>query len=902
MHRNGHLQIVACAGSGKTETVARRVAGLLGEGVAPSTIVAFTFTNAAAASLKSRILRRVQVQLPDYDLGRLARMYVGTIHAYCLRLLQERVPQYATYELFDEHRVVGLLVREAKALGLDEFEGDTVVDRVRLFRDTADVVENEMLPVGSLPQGAFRKAYERYLELLDRYHVHTHNLCVARAVRCLDDPDTFAAHHGALGHLIVDEFQDVNPAQVALIRRLGAAPVSVCAVGDDDQAIYQWRGSSVDFLLGFQEEFAAARETLAVNRRSRAGVVTLAATFAAEIPARIPKEITASRPAIPHDVHRFVCATSEEEVAHVTDAIRGLLTRGVPATDIAVLVRTRASAGIFVDALTAAGLDARCEGRAGLFQQPEAEVLARAFAFIAGVEAWKPARAKSSIAIDLDRLVDDLAARFDLPDARRTIVRRVLELLRKVVPEMEEADLVTTYHRLLNALGVPQWNPDDRASARRLGVLGRFSRVVADYEHVLRRGHRRVTRGGRSLVKAGAAGGAEFVRGLADYIAWYAHDRYEDFSGEPDAEREGVTVATVHSAKGLEWPVVFVPFLTANNFPLPFTGKEKPWLLPRALFPAARYEGSVADEERLFYVAMTRAREHLYLSRHERGRRATPPSPFFLRVGGGRIPVSSKALWLPEAVERPPAGAAERPGFTFSELALYDRCPLRLRFSRNFGFEAPVVKERGFGQAVHHLLRCLAVRMRGGAEAPDAAELDALVRREFYLPFADVQAWEALERRARAVVDAYLTDFADDLRRVWDVERPFELHLPELSLRGQADVVLDQEGGVSGALALVDYKTRPVHDDDGSLALQLQLYAAAARAEGLDLRAAWVHDLMARAPGARHPVATDGPTIDAALATLTARAKGVLARDFTAKPGEGCRACEARPLCRAAAK
>jgi DNA helicase-2/ATP-dependent DNA helicase PcrA len=714
-HRGGHLQIVACAGSGKTETVARRVAGLLAEGVTPSAIVAFTFTNAAAASLQSRILRRVEAQLPGYDLGRLARMYVGTIHAYCLRLLQERVPRYATFDLFDDHRVVGLLVREAKALGLDELDGATVVDKVRLFRDTADVVENEMLPATSLPPGPFRKSYERYLELLDRYHVHTHNLCVARAVQCLDDPDTFALHHGALRHLIVDEFQDVNPAQVALIRRLAAAPVEVCAVGDDDQAIYQWRGSSVDFLRGFQAEFSATRETLAVNRRSREGIVRLAADFAEQIHGRVPKEITASRPSIPHDVHRFVCATADDEVAHITTAVGALLAQGVPATDIAVLVRTRATAGMVVEALAGAGIDARCEGRAGLFQQPEAEVLARVFAYIAGEATWQPAKAKAAVDLALDPLVDDLARCFGVPDERRATVGRVVELLRKVVPAMEEADLVTTYHRLLNALGVHQWDPDDRVSSRRLGVLGRFSRVVADYEHVIRRGHRRVTRAGRSLVKAGAAGGEDFVRGLAAYIAYYAHDRYEDFAGEPDAEREGVTVATVHAAKGLEWPVVFVPFLTAHNLPSPYVGKEKRWLLPRELFPAARYEGTAADEERLFYVAMTRAREHLYLSRNERARWPSKPSPFFLRVGGGRIPVSSKALWVPDVVERPAGAAEERPGFAFSDLALYERCPLQLRFARNLGFQSPVVKERGFGQAVHHVLRCLAVRMRGGA-------------------------------------------------------------------------------------------------------------------------------------------------------------------------------------------
>ncbi|MFO0652648.1 MAG: ATP-dependent DNA helicase [Polyangiales bacterium] len=900
MHRGGHLQVVACAGSGKTETVARRVAQLLAEGVAPMSIVAFTFTNAAAASLKGRIIRKVQEVLPSLDLGRLAPMYVGTIHSYCLRFLQEQVPRYATYELFDEHRLVGLLVREAKKLGIEAIEGDTAAAKVRRFLDSASVVENEMLDLALLPAGDFKKVYERYLDVLDRYHVHTHNLCISRVVSALRDPAVFDRYHAGLRHLIVDEFQDINPAQAALIRRLAVPPVEVCVVGDDDQAIYQWRGSSVDFLRSFCDEFEATRETLGVNRRSRAGIVDLAGAFAADIPGRVPKAISATRSTIPHDVHRFVSPTREDEVAQIVTAIQAMIAGGVAARDIAILVRTRAAAATFVDALGAAGIDVRCEGRAGLFQQPEANLLARVFAWISGETEWKPAREKTPVTLDLDALIAEISRCFNVAEQRLSMLRRVLELLRKVVPGMKEADLVSTYHRLLNALGVQNWDPDEPETARRLGILGRFSRVVADYEHVTRRGHRRITRSGNKIVKAGATGGEEFVKGLAEYIAYYAHANYEDFAGEPDVELGGVTITTMHAAKGLEWPVVFVPFLTAGNLPMPMVGKPKDWLIPRELFPAARYEGSVADEERLFYVAMTRAREHLYLSRHDKAKWSVKPSPFFARVKGGAIPVSTKALWVPEHVETAPPSADERPSFTFSELAEFARCPAMLRFSRNLGFEPPVAKERGFGSAVHYVLRRLAERVRASGQKPSRADVDALFEREFYLPFADADVWEHLESRARAVVDAYLTDFADDLTRVWDVERPFELHLADMSLRGRADVVLDDQGGVKGALALVDYKTRPVHDGDATLDLQLKLYAAAARAEGFDVRAAWLHDLMAPKFEARHEVSTAEADVAAAVESLVLHAKGISARAFEARPGEACRYCGAKPLCGAA--
>jgi DNA helicase II / ATP-dependent DNA helicase PcrA len=119
-YRGGHLQVVACAGSGKTEAVSQRVAGLILEGTPPAGIVAFTFTERAAESLKFRILQRVADKLGEDALDRLSPMFVGTIHSYGFRLLQDHVPEYADFELLDEHRLTGLLCREHKNLGLTQ--------------------------------------------------------------------------------------------------------------------------------------------------------------------------------------------------------------------------------------------------------------------------------------------------------------------------------------------------------------------------------------------------------------------------------------------------------------------------------------------------------------------------------------------------------------------------------------------------------------------------------------------------------------------------------------------------------------------------------------------------------------------------------------------------------------
>jgi DNA helicase-2/ATP-dependent DNA helicase PcrA len=171
------------------------------------------------------------------------------------------------------------------------------------------------------------------------------------------------------------------------------------------------------------------------------------------------------------------------------------------------------------------------------------------------------------------------------------------------------------------------------------------------------------------------------------------------------------------------------------------------------------------------------------------------------------------------------------------------------------------VKELGYGHAVHHVLRRIAEHTRATGKLPGQPSIDALFHQEFYLPLADKPAWDAMQLRAKKLVgDLPPPIIPTDLKRVWEVERPFELHLEHANVTGRADVILDREDGVDGALAIVDYKTRRV-DATHDTGLQLQVYTAAGRGEGFDVRAAWLHDLTARGNTARVPVVTDDAAV-----------------------------------------
>jgi DNA helicase-2/ATP-dependent DNA helicase PcrA len=212
------------------------------------------------------------------------------------------------------------------------------------------------------------------------------------------------------------------------------------------------------------------------------------------------------------------------------------------------------------------------------------------------------------------------------------------------------------------------------------------------------------------------------------------------------------------------------------------------------------------------------------------------------------------------------------------------------------GFQPRLAVELGYGKAVHQVLRVVAEATRASGVIPSEAELEHILDDSFFLPTANRTAHRQLKNAARRLVASYVAEHAEDLHRVWETERPFELHLDGVIVSGRADVILDTEGGVPTALAIVDYKTSTI-GELGQHDLQLQVYADAGRREGLDVRAAYVHDLKATR---RDTIDVSGPAVDAAEAVVSGAAIRLRARDYAPNPGNRCRACEVRTVCPAA--
>lgn len=300
-HRGGHIQIIAAAGSGKTEVVSQRVSSLLADGEPPESIVAFTFTEKAAAELKERVRERVTARIGLAATDQLGRLFVGTIHAYCFRMLQTYVPRYETYTPLDANQLTNFLYQQSKFIGIKNLTPtDGAFKNLATFQRGIDVIENELIDVETLPAGDFKTAVESYYAALDRHQFMSFGTQIVRAVEALADPAVHTAVTAPLQHLVVDEYQDVNPAQERLIELLAkpSGTADLVVVGDDDQAIYQWRGSSVENIVTFADRYpGVAQFTLLTNRRSRPGIIEVANLFAESIPGRIDKQMLPFREA-----------------------------------------------------------------------------------------------------------------------------------------------------------------------------------------------------------------------------------------------------------------------------------------------------------------------------------------------------------------------------------------------------------------------------------------------------------------------------------------------------------------------------------------------------------------------------------------------------------------------------
>jgi DNA helicase-2/ATP-dependent DNA helicase PcrA len=894
-----NLQIIACAGSGKTEVVARRVARLLRDGLPnglrPANIVAFTFTEKAAAELKERIVTRIREQIGE--VAGLAELYVGTIHSYCLEMLKSELPKYLKYEVLGEVQRTLFVDRNSKQSGLTD--ASTLTNQqLRRYVDTQvycralDILREDLVDLNALATCDVAQKAKRYDELLERSSFLDYSAILADAASALEtDEELRERLRGRVRHLIVDEYQDVNPVQERVVQALHGLGASLCVVGDDDQTIYQWRGSHVKNIITFQDRYEdVKRVQLEENFRSSPAIVEIAREFIAQNGNRLAKSMQhAGAPRYENgDILALEFPDPAAEAAFIAAKIKELRgialkdgdgERGLSYSDIAVLCRSVSkSGGPIVDALKAADIPYIVVGLNGLFAAAEAEAARSSFYWLAGHGADTEATVRQAWR-DAALGIDDAS----LDGGVRFLTRAKTQLENAAQSNWSQYSLQRTFLNLLNTLGVKEPSVPGGRGEVAFYNLGKFSQMISDFEQINFKSNP-----------------PEKYETFARFLEHQADDSYEE--GGQDAAHaspDAVRIMTVHQAKGMQWPAVFLPALIRNRFPSKRQGGRNVWhLLPQAaVHDAARYDGDIEDERRLFYVAVTRAEKFLFATYAPVGtnqlyQRSSEFLNWLRRWNNvKRFDVSLRTR--EHRCEARPRRAITSVVLSFSELKYFFECPYQFKLRVLYGFNAPIHEALGFGKSLHDCLAEVHGRAMRGEYLADSDAL-SLVTRHLHAPFAYPELRAKLQQAAERVISEYLRVRRADLPMIRYAEKVIEVDLGEgVSVVGRIDLVKRTD---TNQTSIIDLKSSEQSQEETLTEKQLHIYALGYEqltGERADL--VEIYNLDAQDS---QPRAVDQHFIDVVKEDVANAARALRIGEFSAAPSSRkCRKCDHADLC-----
>jgi DNA helicase-2/ATP-dependent DNA helicase PcrA len=549
-HREGNLQLIACAGSGKTEVVARRIATLIKNGASPESIIAFTFTDIAAAELKDRIATRCRELLGDV-VG-LAEMYVGTIHAFCLDLLMTEVHDVLKYNVLNEVQQTVFIDRHCRESGLTTSRDINGVVLKR-YRDTGhylgalNTLREDRPDRAKLAKTALPAAMSSYRDVLNRKCYLDYSEILSRALQEIQTNKQLRKHLAErVRFLTVDEYQDVNPIQEAVINELHGLGARLCVVGDDDQTIYQWRGSDVENILTFETRYPDVSQVrLEDNFRSSEGVIETARQFIEQNAARLRKKM---KPAQAQDYEAGdICARQfddpDQEAEYIATTAKALLGvafkepkkddpdhhRGLAWSDMAILLRSVSrNAAPITAALNRHGTPHIVVGMNTLFDTNEAQATRELFYFIADrqgstrqtvLDAWRNA----ALGLDMDAIENAIA---EIASAKAAMEQ----------PRERYGfySIQRTFLRFIEAAGLREEQVPDGRGEVVFYNLGKFSQLISDFETIHYHSQPR-----------------EKYASFADFLQYHAVNAYpEGWQANQYANPDAVRIMTVHQAKG----------------------------------------------------------------------------------------------------------------------------------------------------------------------------------------------------------------------------------------------------------------------------------------------------------------------------------------------------------------
>ncbi|MGD0266750.1 MAG: ATP-dependent DNA helicase [Candidatus Methylomirabilota bacterium] len=955
-HGEGALLIVAGAGTGKTTVITRRIAHLVAAKRArPSEILALTFTDKAAEEMEARVDLLVPYGFAD--------MWISTFHAFGDRVLRGeglalglstdfRVLTRPEQIVFLRENLFALPLQRLRPLGDPTKHLQALVTLFSRAKDEAVTPEEYLAfaaeladrakgaPEDAAPreeaalQQELAACYGEYQRLLGERGLVDFGDQVLLCLRLFrEHPLILEKYRERFRYILVDEFQDTNHTQWELVKLLAGRERNITVVGDDDQSIYKFRGAAISNILGFTAAYPEARR-IVLRENFRSSQVVLDAAYRLirhndpdrlEVREKIDKRLVATAPegSTPRHLHHDTVSSEADAVARL---IAGRVEAGAWAyRDVAVLVRANRDADPFLRAMNLQGIPWRFSGNQGLYARPEVRLLLAflrvvadpedtvSLYYLAGSELyemddWQLARcagaarrAHRSLRWILENL-DGVAELQDVDVATRATAEHLLKDLKEYVSLSRDRSAGEVLYQFLMRSGLLKrlTAAGSPAADVRVGNIARFFEIVHRFADVA----------------SPEAGVPQFIRHL-DLLLEGGDD---PAAVEADEDAEAVNVLTVHKAKGLEFPVVFLVSLVADRFPS--RGRREPLPLPDGLLHDVLASGDfhLQEERRLFYVGMTRAKRELFFTsaRDYGGARAKKVSRFVLEAldlpPSEPKPYKASAL---ETIQRHAPSVEEEPdalrvipegeilSLSHYQVDDYLTCPLKYKYIHVL--RVPIREHHSvvYGKALHEAIS-LYLRRKLAQARGDTTPGGAVTEAEVLAAFEEV--WQSVGFLSREHEDLRLEEGRAVLRRFLAeeertgiiptvVEQPFTFLLGTTKVVGRFDRVDERDGRV----AIIDYKSSAVRDQreadrKAKESLQLAIYALAyAEMHGRIPDAAVLHFLESGLVGSARKSEAD---LTETRTTIGEVARGIRARTFTATPGYlQCSYCAFREIC-----
>ena len=957
-HGEGPLMIIAGAGTGKTTVVTERVKYLITKELAkPQEILALTFTEKASREMEERVDKSMPYGV--------TQMWISTFHAFCDRILRSEAINIGIdpgYVLMTEAETILFFRKNIFRFNLNYFRplGNPMKFIAGMVQHFSRLKDEDVTPTeymkwvklesrsSKLETKEDNQEIKKYLELAQAYRTYEElktkeGVCdysdlISQTLRIFRTrPNILKRYQNQFRYVLIDEFQDTNFAQNQLAILLAGKNKNITVVGDDDQAIYRWRGAAISNMIQFRKTYPKAKVVvLTKNYRSTKEILDRSYDVIQnnnpdrlEVAENIDKKLESVRRINGGKIQVMYADRVENEAEMVTKSIKEQHKNMYEWKDVAILVRANNHADPFVRALSRAGIPYQFLGPGQLFRQPEVKdfiaYLKVLYNFEDSVAMYRvlvmdwldiPARDVAVLSnyakkygVSLFESCEILAGKGDPLKARSFVVKET-EIKIKILVSMiykhlglikkETAGQILYYFLedtgLLKKLAEYKTARDEKIA----GSISKFFNKLKSYE---------VSHEDASVFT------------VVDWIDLSMNLGESPAATDTDwTENNAVNIMTIHSAKGLEFPVVFLVNLVSQRFPT-IERKEQipiPDAVIKEILPSGDFH--VQEERRLFYVGMTRARDSLYFTAaryYGEGKREKKLSPFIVEAIGEQsvipqvsVPEQTKQLsfldWKP-ADAKAMAGKGESTRrqkinyVSYSQVSTFETCPLQYKYRYILKIPVPPSAALTFGDTIHRSVRAFYELVKAGKHPTRETLLRVYDDHWVSVGYGDKKYEAKMKQHGVDLLGGFYEKGYDPKRIPTSLEEPFKIKItPALTLGGKIDRI---DKLPDGTVEIIDYKTgQAPKNRDVTRDPQLTVYALSATAAGgvYQTKPDKVIVSFYFFEGQEKISATrTAEQLEAAKDEIASRAKAIEQSDFAPLPGRHCDFCEFRLICEA---